>query len=81
VLILFFQKLVSMTLFKVDSNSLGFEFIRLFDVPRINSTNTINHVGLYAEREEKTHCLKAVFDGTVVNVYIILFYYVVRVRV
>lgn len=62
-----------MTLFKVNSNSIGFEFICLFDVPRINSTNTINHVGiLYVEREEKTHCLKAVFDGTVVNVYIIL---------
>lgn len=48
VLILFFQKLVSTTLFKVNSNSVGFEFKRLFDVPRINSTNTINHVDIYA---------------------------------
>jgi len=44
----FFQKLVSTTLFKVNSNSVGYEFKRLFDVPRINSTNTINHVGIYA---------------------------------
>lgn len=35
--LILFPKLVSMTLFKVDSNSLGFEFVRLFDVPRINS--------------------------------------------
>lgn len=48
VLILFFKKLVSTTLFKVNSNSVGFEFKRLFDVLRINSTNTINHVDIYA---------------------------------
>lgn len=49
----FFPKLVSMTLFKVNSNSVGFEFIRLFDVTRMNSTNTINHVGRYYTRREK----------------------------